>query len=63
MGIAGGSIGLSNIQQENQTPAASEPSGAEDDLIAKLEKLKAALDAGLIEQSDFDAAKAKLLGI
>ena len=63
LGIAGGSIGLSNIQQENQTPAASEPSGAEDDLIAKLEKLKAALDAGLIEQSDFDAAKAKLLGI
>ena len=33
------------------------------DLVATLEGLKRALDAGLIDQADFDAAKAKALGL
>jgi hypothetical protein len=35
----------------------------ESDLVDTLEKLKAALDAGLINQADFDAAKSKALGL
>jgi membrane protease subunit (stomatin/prohibitin family) len=64
LGIAGGSIGVSNMMQ-NQTPtiSAANDSPESDDLVAQLEKLKRALDAGLIDQSDYDAAKAKLLGL
>lgn len=64
LGIAGGSIGVSHMMQ-NQTPAipASNDAPESDDLVAQLEKLKRALDAGLIDQSDYDAAKAKLLGL
>lgn len=67
MGIAAGSVGLSSLMQ--QTPKV-EPSGADgvdsqpgQDLIVTLESLKRALDAGLIEQADYDAAKAKALGL
>lgn len=64
LGIAGGSLGLSNMMQQESPPQdATTQAAAEDDLVAQLEKLKRALDAGLIEQSDYDAAKAKLLGL
>lgn len=44
------------------TPAPAAPSNAPvEDPVQRLGKLKAMLDAGLIEQSEFDAAKAKIL--
>jgi membrane protease subunit (stomatin/prohibitin family) len=64
LGIAAGSIGLSGMMQA-QAPssnATAAPPGGQD-LITTLENLKRALDAGLIEQADFDAAKAKALGL
>jgi predicted RNA-binding protein associated with RNAse of E/G family len=33
------------------------------DLVARLQQLKDAFDAGLITQDDFDAARAKALGL
>jgi hypothetical protein len=38
-------------------------SAAAEDPYEKLTKLKGLLDAGVISQEDFDAAKAKVLGI
>lgn len=43
-------------------PVAPEPASAEDP-VAKLTQLKSMLDAGLITQADYDAAKAKVLGL
>jgi membrane protease subunit (stomatin/prohibitin family) len=64
MGIAAGSVGLPSLMQQTQS---AESSGADpqpgQDLVATLEGLKRALDAGLIEQADYDAAKAKALGL
>jgi membrane protease subunit (stomatin/prohibitin family) len=64
LGIAGGAIGLSSMMQpgpaSGATQSAAQPS---QDLVTTLENLKRALDAGLIEQADFDAAKAKALGL
>jgi len=59
---AGGVIGNSAnqvftpMQQQNPPPAA-----AADDPMATLKKLKEMLDAGLIEQADFDAKKAEIV--
>ena len=68
LGIAAGSVGLSSLMQHTQETERHRP--AEDgahadsvDLVARLESLKRALDAGLIEQADYDAAKAKALGL
>ena len=63
MGIAAGSIGLSDLQQEASTPSTSTASEGSKDLVASLEELKRALEAGLIDQSEHDAAKAKVLGL
>lgn len=41
------------------TPVAA----AEEDPVAKLTKMKEMLDAGLITQADYDAAKNKILGL
>lgn len=64
LGIAAGSVGLSSLMQ--QTPTA-EASGARtqgsQDLVTRLEGLKRAFDAGLIDQAEFTAAKAKALGL
>jgi membrane protease subunit (stomatin/prohibitin family) len=35
----------------------------QDDPVAKLTKLKGLLDAGLITEADYEAAKAKVLGL
>ncbi|HPB46237.1 MAG: SPFH domain-containing protein [Microthrixaceae bacterium] len=43
--------------------AAPAPAAAEEDPVAKLTKLKEMLDAGLITQDDYDAAKNKVLGL
>ncbi len=75
MGMAAGTAGLSGLQQpvpgigaqstpQQAAPAATGASdtGAEDPM-AKLAKFKEMLDAGLITQEDYDAAKAKALGL
>ena len=54
-GMAGGLAGL----QQPVAPAAP----AADDPVAKLKKAKEMLDLGLITQADYDAAKAKALGL
>lgn len=59
IGIAGGSIGLPGLMQSSPAPSAP----IDDDMMSKLEKLKQALDAGLITQADYDRAKAKALGL
>ena len=56
MGFAAGSVGLGNIQQ-NEEP--KQP--PQEDPYEKLSKLKKLLDEDLITQEDYDAAKAKLL--
>lgn len=69
MGMAAGSTGIGALQQPAQTapqvtgpqdPPAKEPG---DDPMAKLTQMKQMLDAGLITQEDYDAAKAKVLGL
>ncbi|MFC7765012.1 SHOCT domain-containing protein [Leucobacter soli] len=78
MGMAAGATGLGGLQQPvpgvgaqsgapaaapaAAAPAAAAEPGAEDPM-AKLAKFKEMLDAGLITQEDYDAAKAKALGI
>jgi membrane protease subunit (stomatin/prohibitin family) len=54
-GMTGGLAGL-------QQPA-SPPAPAADDPVAKLKKAKEMLDLGLITQQDYDALKAKALGL
>ncbi|MCC4595936.1 SPFH domain-containing protein [Xanthomonas campestris pv. phormiicola] len=58
LGMATGMVGgVGGLQQ----PVA--PAAAADDAVAKLKKAKEMLDLGLITQSDYDAAKAKALGL
>ena len=78
MGMAAGQAGLSGLQQPvpgvgaNTQPAPPAPAAAEaapaaapaaEDPMAKLTKMKEMLDAGLITEEDYNAAKAKLLGL
>jgi membrane protease subunit (stomatin/prohibitin family) len=58
LGMASGMGGLGGLQQP-VVPAAP----AVDDPVAKLKKAKELLDLGLITQDDYDAAKAKALGL
>lgn len=60
MGMATGAAGIGTLQQPVATPAAAP---AADDAVAKLSKAKQMLDAGLITQADYDALKAKALGL
>jgi membrane protease subunit (stomatin/prohibitin family) len=61
MGMAASTAGLAGLQQPvAATPA---PAPAAEDPLERLGKLKAALDQGLITQADYDAAKAKALGL
>ncbi|MBS0458121.1 MAG: SPFH domain-containing protein [Proteobacteria bacterium] len=55
--------GLAGLQQPVAPPPAAPAPPPADDPIAKLQKAKAMLDAGLITQADYDAAKAKALGL
>lgn len=67
MGIATGGLGgLAGLQQPvapAPAPAAAAAAPAVDDPIAKLTRAKQMLDAGLITQADYDAVKAKALGL
>ena len=59
IGMASGMMGgMAGLQQPvaPATPAADDP-------VAKLKKAKEMLDAGLITQGDYDALKAKALGL
>jgi membrane protease subunit (stomatin/prohibitin family) len=58
VGMASGMLGIGNLQQP-AAPAAP----AADDPVAKLKKAKEMLDLGLITQDDYDALKAKALGL
>jgi membrane protease subunit (stomatin/prohibitin family) len=58
IGMATGMMGVGGLQQPT-TPAAP----AADDPVAKLKKAKEMLDLGLITQDDYDALKAKALGL
>lgn len=59
LGMASGMMGGIGALQQPVAPAAP----AADDPIAKLKKAKEMLDLGLITQTDYDAAKAKALGL
>ena len=58
LGMASGMLGVGGLQQP-VAPAAP----AADDPVAKLKKAKEMLDLGLIAQGDYDALKAKVLGL
>lgn len=59
LGMAGGMMGGIGSLQQPAAPAAP----AADDPVAKLKKAKEMLDLGLITQADYDALKAKALGL
>ncbi|QYJ04598.1 SPFH domain-containing protein [Nocardioides panacisoli] len=78
MGMAAGTTGLGGLQQPTgapaqqpappaqpaaPAPAAAGGGGAAEDPVAVLTRAKKMLDAGLISQEDYDAAKAKALGL
>ena len=58
IGMASGMLGVGGLQQPVAPPAP-----AADDPVAKLKKAKEMLDLGLITQADYDALKAKALGL
>ena len=62
LGMAGGMMGGIGSLQQPVAPAAPAAPAAEDP-VAKLKKAKEMLDLGLITQADFDALKAKVLGL
>jgi membrane protease subunit (stomatin/prohibitin family) len=59
LGFAAGTVGIGGMQQP-ATPTVNE---AAEDSMATLTKYKQMLDAELISQADYDAAKAKVLGL
>jgi len=56
IGMPSGMMGVGGLQQPATPPPAEDP-------VAKLKKAKEMLDLGLITQADFDALKAKVLGL
>ena len=56
IGMAGNMMGMGMGMQQAAAPPAEDP-------VAKLKKAKEMLDLGLITQSDYDALKAKALGL
>jgi len=65
MGMAAGGIGVGGLQQPVSAPAAPAPAAAApaEDPMVVLKRAKEMLDAGLITQADYDAAKSKALGL
>jgi len=59
VGMATGMVGGIGSLQQPVAPAAP----AAEDPVAKLKKAKEMLDLGLITQTDYDALKAKTLGL
>jgi membrane protease subunit (stomatin/prohibitin family) len=60
IGFAAGSVGIGGLQQQENSP---QTNTGEESLVTKVQQLKAMLDSELITQAEFEAAKAKLLGI
>jgi membrane protease subunit (stomatin/prohibitin family) len=61
LGMASGMMGgMGGLQQPVAPPVAAP---AADDPIARLKKAKEMLDLGLITPADYDAVKAKALGL
>ena len=67
IGIASSSAGLGSLQQTVPQQAApqhgTEPTAVADDSFTALTRFKQMLDAGLISQEDYEAAKRKALGL
>lgn len=63
LGIAGGALGLSGFMQGDSSLAEGGASETNNDLLRRLENLKRAMDSGLIDETEFAAAKAKALGL
>ena len=64
MGVATGGLGgLAGLQQPAAPAPQAAPAAAADDPVARLTQAKKMLDAGLITQADYDAVKAKALGL
>ena len=74
LGVAAGGVGISNLQQPTRDsgpdgrssptrPPRPAPPGGAGDLLARLEQLKNAFDSGFITQEEFDASRAKALGL
>jgi membrane protease subunit (stomatin/prohibitin family) len=70
MGLAAGAVGIGGLQQPVPDPPGASPgsedptsSTRDDDPVARLTQLKELLDKGLITEVDYDAAKAKVLGL
>jgi membrane protease subunit (stomatin/prohibitin family) len=60
IGFAAGSVGLGSLQQSD---AGATQSPSQENMVVKVQQLKEMLDSELITQAEFEAAKAKLLGI
>ena len=54
---------MPQLKRLDAAPAAAPAAPAAEDPVAVLKRAKEMLDAGLITQEDYDAAKAKALGI
>lgn len=64
MGLAGGAINLSAfMNQAEKSEISPQDKAGSTELLVILENLKRAYESGLIDQSEFAAAKAKALGI
>jgi membrane protease subunit (stomatin/prohibitin family) len=63
LGIAAGSVGISSLMQPQADSGASGDLHSEQDLVGRLEGLKRALDAGLIDKDEYDKARARALGL
>ena len=75
MGLGAVGNGVAGLQQPvggmavganagmGQAPAQAAPQQAAEDPVAKMKQMKELLDSGIISQEEFDAAKAKYLGI
>lgn len=64
MGMAMQGAGIGGLQQPTSPPPAAAPAApAAQSALEKLKEFKAMLDEGLISQEEFDAAKAKALGL
>ncbi len=55
--------GVGGFQQQQMQQAPAQQAAPAEDPVAKLKQMKELLDAGIVTQEEFDAAKAKFLGV
>ena len=69
LGVAASGVGVANLQQPSGGNAVAAsggpgtPPSGDGGLTSRLEQLKSAFDSGLITQAEYDAARAKALGL